>query len=122
MGLMGIACDCWFAWTCLGWLKEKSPRRGCVLCGWCVLCKKVRPCVGEMGDFGSFVARWGDKCFMLRWGVWSWGGKCFIAPLGVSCWGVVSIKPVMVLGLVREKVRPARLVAGDSGIKFSLHG
>ena len=75
-----------------------------------------------MGDFGSFVARWGDKCFMLRWGVWSWGGKCFIAPLGVSCWGVVSIKPVMVLGLVREKVRPARLVAGDSGIKFSLHG
>jgi len=74
-----------------------------------------------MGDFGSFVARWGDKCFMLRWGVWSWDGKCFIAPLGVSCWGVVSIKPVMVLGLVREKVRPARLVARGSGRKFTLH-
>jgi hypothetical protein len=74
-----------------------------------------------MGDFGSFVTCWGDKCFMLRWGVWSWGGKCFIAPLGVSCWGVVSIKPVMVLGLVREKVRPARLVAGRSGRKFALH-
>ena len=46
-----------------------------------------------------------------------WGGKCFTARLGALCWGVVSFNPVLVLGFVREKIRPARLVGDKNGTK-----
>lgn len=36
------------------------------------------------------------------------------------CWGVVSFVPVVVLGFVREKNRPARLVGDTNGTKFAL--
>ena len=58
-----------------------------------------------MGDFGLFMA--------------CWGGKCFTAWLGVLCWGVVSFNPVLVLGFVREKILPARLVGDKNGTKLS---
>ena len=72
-----------------------------------------------MGDFGLFVACWGGKCFTAWVCVWCWGGKCFTARLGVLCWGVVSFNPVLVLGFVREKIRPAWLVGDKSGTKLS---
>ena len=72
-----------------------------------------------MADFGLFVACWGGKCFIAWVCVWCRGGKCFTARLGVLCSGVVSFVPVMVPRLVREKIRPARLVGDKSGTKLS---
>lgn len=61
-----------------------------------------------MGVFGAFFG---------RRGVVGFSGALF----GVSS-GVVGFIVAMFLRAAREKVRPARLVGGDSGTKFALLG
>ena len=64
----------------------------------------------KMGDFGSFLGCWGDKCFTAGVCMWCWGGKCFIAWLGV-----------LVLGLCGREVRLAWLVGGENGVRLAQH-
>ena len=51
----------------------------------------------KMGDFGLFVACWGDKCFIARVCVWCWGGKCFTArlALGEFCTGTGGVRGLL---------------------------
>ena len=49
------------------------------------------------------------------------GEECFTTPHNTSRMGGFSFKMLVLTCAVRDKIRPARLVGGDSGTKFALH-